>query len=184
VLIQNDVAAYNATRHLIGHGHRRIAFVGYGERLYTVHERIEGYARAMNEAGLTPLVCAGAPDPSSARELAYEALMMSTRPTAMFGSNSLALHGIMESARSLGVRIPEDLALAGFEDFRWAGFVKPGLTVVRQPGEEMGRRAAQMLFERLAGKKGPPQRVVLDSELVIRESCGCGHPAAVTEAIA
>jgi LacI family transcriptional regulator len=58
--------------------------------------------------------------------------------------------------------------------------VKPGLTVVRQPGEEMGRRAAQMLFERLAGKKGPPQRVVLDTELIIRESCGCGTPAILT----
>ena len=52
--------------------------------------------------------------------------------------------------------------------------MKPGLTVVRQPGEEMGRLAAQMLFERLAGKKGPPQRVMLDTELIIRESCGCG----------
>jgi LacI family transcriptional regulator len=184
VLIQNDEATYNATRHLISHGHRKIAFVGYGERLYTVHQRIEGYARAMNEAGLAPLVCAGASDPSGARALAYDVLTQSAPPTAIFGSNSLTLHGVMEVAQSLGLRIPDDLALAGFEDFRWAQFVKPGLTVVRQPGEEMGRRAAQMLFERLAGKKGPPQRVVLESELVIRESCGCGAPAALTAAIA
>jgi LacI family transcriptional regulator len=85
----------------------------------------------------------------------------------------MTMHRIMQAARDLGLRVPEDLALTGFEDFDWAGFVNPGLTVVRQPGEEMGRLAAQMLFERLAGKKGAPQRVILDGELVIRESCGC-----------
>ena len=60
--------------------------------------------------------------------------------------------------------------------------MKPGLTVVRQPGEEMGRRAAQILFERLAGQEGPPQHIMLDTELIIRESCGCGTPAALTAA--
>jgi len=58
--------------------------------------------------------------------------------------------------------------------------IKPALTLVRQPGEEMGRLAAQMLFERLAGKKGPPQRIMLDTELIVRESCGCAEPLALT----
>lgn len=155
VLVHNQDAAYQATRHLIGHGYRRIAFIGYGERLYTVRERIEGYNRAMHEAGLECFVRAGASGPGDARELAREVLSGSGPPSALFGSNTLVLHGIMEAAHSLGLRIPQDVALAGFEDFRWAGLVKPGLTVVRQPGEEMGRRAAQMLFERLNGKKGP-----------------------------
>ncbi len=180
VLIENHEAAYNVTRHLIGHGHHRIAFVGYGERLYTIRERIEGYTRAMQEAGFECLVRAGASGPADARQLAHDVLSMNRPPTAIFSSNTLVLHGIMEAAASLGLEIPGDVALAGFEDFRWAGLVKPGLTVVRQPGEEMGRRAAQMLFERLAGKKGPPQRVVLDTELIIRESCGCGTPAVLT----
>lgn len=184
VLINNEQAAYNATRHLIGHGHRRIAFVGYGEQLYTVHERIEGYTRAMKEAGLMPLIRAGATGPADARQLAYGTLTMSGAPSAIFGSNSLALHGVMEAAERIGVRIPQDVAIAGFEDFRWASFVKPALTVIRQPGEEMGRRAAQLLFERLAGKSGPPQSIVLDTELVIRESCGCTMTAALTAATA
>ena len=63
VLVQNHEAAYNATRHLIGHGHHRVAFIGYGERIYTVRERIEGYMRAMREAGLECMVRAGAPIP-------------------------------------------------------------------------------------------------------------------------
>jgi LacI family transcriptional regulator len=184
VLVHNHEAAYNTTRHLIGHGHHRIAFVGYGERLYTIRERIEGYTRAMEEAGLECQVCASANGPTEAQLLARDVLSMKRHPTALFSSNTLVMHGIMEAAHSLGLSVPEDIALAGFEDFRWAGLVKPGLTVVRQPGEEMGRRAAQMLFERLAGKKGPPQRIVLDTELIIRESCGCGTPAALTAATA
>ena len=182
VLVHNHEAAYNTTRHLIGHGHRRIAFVGYGERLYTVRERIDGYLRAMSEAGLESLIRASAPAPAGAHLLALEVLSMKRPPTAIFSSNTLAMHGVLEAAHILGLSVPEDLALAGFEDFRWAGLVKPGLTVVRQPGEEMGRRAAQILFERLAGKKGPPQHIMLDTELIIRESCGCGTPAALTAA--
>ena len=179
VLIQNHDAARNATLHLMSHGHRRIAFVGYGERLYTVRERIEGYSRAMQEGGLEGLVFAGARDPEGAQFLAHQALSMKNPPTAIFASNTLVMHAIMLAAKDLGLNVPSDVALAGFEDFRWAGLVKPGLTVVRQPGEEMGRLAAQMLFERLTGKKGPPQRVMLDTELIIRESCGCGLPAAL-----
>jgi LacI family transcriptional regulator len=184
VLVHNQEAAYNATRHLIGHGHHRIAFIGYGDRIYTIRERIDGYLRAMQEAGLECLVRASAAGPAGIQALAREVLSMKRSPTALFGSNTLVMHGIMEAAHSLGLSVPEDIALAGFEDFRWAGLVRPGLTVIRQPGEEMGRRAAQMLFERLAGKKGPPQRVMLDTELIIRESCGCGIPAALTAATA
>ncbi len=180
VLVNNHDAAHDGTRHLISHGYRRIAFVGYGERLYTVHERIEGYTRAMNEAGLECQVFADAANPAAAQVLAHQVLSMKQPPTAIFASNTMVLHGVMEAAKDLGLSMPTDFALAGFEDFRWAELVKPGLTVVRQPGEEMGRRAAQMLFERLAGKKGPPQRIMLETELIIRESCGCGLPAALT----
>jgi LacI family transcriptional regulator len=182
VLIDNHEAAHHATRHLISHGHRRIAFLGYGERLYTVHERIEGYSRAMKEAGLECLVYSDAPDPAGAQSLAHRVLSAKHRPTAIFAANTMVMHGIMLAARDLGLNVPSDVALAGFEDFRWAGMVSPGLTVVRQPGEEMGRLAAQLLFERLAGKKGPPQRIMLDTELIIRESCGCGEPAVLTAA--
>jgi LacI family transcriptional regulator len=180
VLINNYKAAYDATRHLLRHGHRNMAFVGYGERLYTVHERIEGYRQALRDAGLEPVVFSGASDPVGAQRLAHQALSTKNHPTAIFASNTLVLHGVMQAASELQMDIPSDVAVVGFEDFRWAGLVKPGLTVVRQPGEEMGRLAAQMLFERLAGKKGPPQRVILDTELIIRESCGCGEPAILT----
>jgi LacI family transcriptional regulator len=183
VMIHNHEAAYDATRHLLSHGHRHITFTGYGERLYTVRERIEGYTRAMTEAGLESVVCASALDPAGAQRLAHELLTARNPPTAMFASNTLVICGILQTAHDLGLSLPKDLALVGFEDFRWAGLVRPGLTVVRQPGEEMGRLGAQMLFERLAGKKGPPQRVMLETELVIRESCGCGEPARLNASV-
>jgi LacI family transcriptional regulator len=182
VLIHNHEAAHNATRHLISHGHQHITFVGYGDRLYTVKERIDGYTRAMNESGLRPVVFACATNPAGAQRLAHEALSARPHPTGMFASNTMVMHGILQAAKDLVLRVPEDLAVTGFEDFRWAGLVQPGLTVVRQPGEEMGRLAAQMLFERLAGKKGPPQSVILDTELIIRESCGCGTPVTIIAA--
>jgi len=180
VLIHNHDAAHNATRHLISHGHKRIAFVGYGDRLYTVRERIEGYLRAMTEEGLECQLFASASNPAGAHVLAQEVLSKKDRPTAIFASNTLVIHGVLDAARNLGLSVPADLAITGFEDFRWAGLIKPALTLVRQPGEEMGRLAAQMLFERLAGKKGPPQRIMLDTELIVRESCGCAEPLALT----
>lgn len=184
VLVNNHDAAFNATRHLISHGYRRIAFIGYGQRIYTVRERIEGFTRAMQEAGLDFQVFAGASDFEEARKLAHHVLTMAQRPAAIFASNTLVMHGVIETAHELNLAVPTDLAVTGFEDFRWAGLVNPGLTVVRQPGEEMGRRAAQMLFERLSGRKGPPQCVMLDTELIVRESCGCGAAATLTAAIA
>jgi LacI family transcriptional regulator len=173
VLINNQEAAAKATSHLIGHGHRKITFIGYSSRIYTVQKRIAGYTEAMNAAGLESVVRAEGLSPEPIYRIAHEILGSRNRPTAIFANNTMTMHRIMQAARDLGLRVPEDLALTGFEDFDWAGFVNPGLTVVRQPGEEMGRLAAQMLFERLAGKKGAPQRVILDGELVIRESCGC-----------
>ena len=183
VLIDNLAATRAATQHLITHGHRRIAFAGYADRIYTVRERIEGYRQSMRQAGLEPDVLSGADDPAEAQRLIRAALQREHPPTAFFAANTLVMHGVMQAAQQLGLTVPDDIAMAGFEDFRWAGLVNPGLTVVRQPAEEMGRRAAHMLFERIGGKPGPPQSIVLDTELIIRESCGCGAPAALATAV-
>jgi LacI family transcriptional regulator len=131
----------------------------------------------MKQANLPTMVNEGADDPLQVQNQVIEMLHRDPRPTAFFAANTLVMHAVMQAARRAGLRVPDDVALVGFEDFRWAGFVKPALTVIRQPGEEMGRRAAQILFERLAGKQGLPQTLMLETELVIRESCGCGAEA-------
>ncbi len=173
VLIHNTAAAYEATRHLLSHGHRRTAFLGYGEQIYTVKKRIEGYRRAVTEAGLEPRIRVDVPDPSHVRALTLEVLSSPNPPTAIFGMNNLVMNGILQAAAEKGLRVGKQLALAGFEDFEWAEFVRPALTLVRQPGEEMGRRAAELLFARLSGDNHAPRRVLLDTQLIIRESCGC-----------
>lgn len=180
VMIDNEAAAAEATRHLIQHGHRRIAFVGYHPRIYTVQKRTIGFVAAMNEAGLEGIVRTIGITAAPIYDLVREILSGRNRPTAIFATNTMTMQRVLQAARDLGLAIPGDLAVTGFEDFAWAGLVEPGLTVVRQPGEEMGRRAAQLLFDRLGGQKGPTQRVILDSELVIRESCGCTKRPAVT----
>jgi LacI family transcriptional regulator len=183
VLVDNLAAARNATEHLIGHGHRRIAFAGYADRVYTVRERIDGYLEAMERAGLERNVLEGAADPAETHRRVIDVLKSPFRPTAFFAANTLVMLGIMQAAQQLGLNVPRDVAITGFEDFRWAEFVKPGLTVVRQPGEAMGQRAAQLLFDRLSGKQGPFEHCVLDTELIVRESCGCGAEAVLRTAV-
>lgn len=179
VLIDNKAAAYETTKHLLSHGHKHTAFIGYGEQIYTVRKRIEGYRQAIVEAGLVPLVRVEIPTPSHTRQLTLDVLSTRNRPTAIFGMNNLVMNGIMQAAADKGLKVGRDLALAGFEDFEWAAFVRPALTLVRQPGEEMGRKAAELLFERLTGKDHAPRRIMLSTELIIRESCGC--PAALPD---
>ena len=174
VLIHNDEAAYQATKHLLWHGHRRIAFIGYCEHTYTVQERMRGYRRAVQEAGLEPLIRAEVNDPVSTRDLAMDVLSGPEPVTGIFGMNNLVINGILQAAMQKGLQVGKDLAVTGFEDFEWASFMRPALTLVRQPGEEMGRKAAELLFARLAGNDTAMQSVLLDTELVIRESCGCG----------
>ncbi len=174
VLIRNRQSAYEATKHLLWHGHRRVAFVGYGPHLYTVSKRVEGYCAAMAEAGLAPSLHFTGDNPSDAADLSRTLLSTPDRPTAIFGMNSHIMLGLITAAKALHLAIPGQLAIAGFEDFEWAAFVKPGLTLIRQPAHDIGTRAAQLLFSRLRGEAGEKSRkVVLAAPLIVRESCGC-----------
>jgi LacI family transcriptional regulator len=96
------------------------------------------------------------------------------RPTALFAANILTAVGALRAAEHLGLRVPKDVALIGFDDFELAPVLRPRFTLVHQPTAELGRRAAEMLFDRLEGRGRPkPRRLVLPTELVVRESCGC-----------
>jgi len=98
-------------------------------------------------------------------------------PTALFAANILTTLGALRAIEDLGLRIPEDVAVIGFDDFELAHVLRPRFTLVRQPAAELGRSAAQMLFDRLdSGDHAEPRRLVLPTELVVRESCGCPAP--------
>jgi LacI family transcriptional regulator len=182
VLVQNRSGAREGIKHLIDHGHQRIAFVGTDARVYTARERLEGYREALREAGLQEFCSIGATDIASAARSMKELLDLPEPPTAVFGVNNLITIGVLQALDQAGLRVPEDMALIGFDDFELASVLRPRLTVIRQPVPEIGRRAAELLFEQL--KDGPPvntRGVELATELVIRESCGCSEGVVVEE---
>jgi LacI family transcriptional regulator len=179
VLVENTQGAEDAVRHLIWHGHKRIACLGYDTELLPIQERIEGYTIAMKEAGLQPQVW----KVESSRAIAgllQRKLQGPQPPTALFTLNNVTTIQTLHALQGLGVRLPKDLALVGFDDIELASLLTVPITVVRQSAHELGRTGAKLLFDMIRGaaspKDAPKTRLVLPTELVIRNSCGCKTP--------
>jgi len=173
----DDVAGGEmATRHLIELGHRRIALIGDPPpefRFEWSRDRTRGYERALTWAGIEPrsdYVREGTRLPHVARAIASELLSLPERPTAIFAASDTQALGAVEAARSLGIRIPAELSVIGFDDIEVAAYV--GLTTVRQPLLESGRRGAKLLLDTLAGRPVGPLRELLPLELVVRATTG------------
>jgi LacI family transcriptional regulator len=174
VLVENRAGARAATEHLIQHGHERIAFVGDVRHFYTARKRLEGYKEALKAANQEPLHSLDAHSIEQGEEATKGFLEAPDPPTALFAANILTALGALRAIEDLGLRIPEDVAVIGFDDFELAHVLRPRFTLVRQPAAELGRCAAEMLFDRLQGQGAPdPRRLVLPTELIVRESCGC-----------
>lgn len=179
VVVDSVRGAFEATEHLIGLGHRRIGFIEGRARVSTSRERLEGYRRALAEHGIPEapeLVRAGDSRLAGGRERTAELLALPDRPTALLVGNSLMTLGALESIQAAGLRIPEEIALVGYDDMPWALAVRPALTVVRQPGHELGRRAMELLLQRIEDPGRVPSLLMLQPELVVRGSSGA--PAA------
>jgi LacI family transcriptional regulator len=165
-----------ATRHLIELGHRRIALIGDPPpefRFDWSRDRTRGYERALAAAGIElqdEYVREGTRLPHVARAVAVELLSLPTRPTAVFAASDTQAIGVLEAARALGIAVPAELSVIGFDDIEVAGYV--GLTTVRQPLVESGRRGARLLLEVLAGRPMSPLRELLPLELVVRGTTG------------
>ena len=175
VLTENQNGATIAVRHLIEHGHKRIQFLGLSDKLYTLTARYQGYRKAMLEAGLIPGQHLTSSTEEETRALIQKALSQRKGPTAFFMGNNLVMRHALHSFSRLNVKIPDEVAIVGFDDFEMADIFNPAITVIRQPSFELGRVAAELLFARLANTKASfaGQQIVLPVELVIRESCGC-----------
>ncbi len=162
-----------ATQHLTELGHRRIGFVTVAEQRSRVWDRVEGYRRALLDAGIAPdpelVVPEFAARPGEA--CGIEALLdRAIPPTAVLAANDSVAARAWRTAGRRGVRVPQDLALVGFGDTDLAQVLE--LTTVRQPARDLGREAAQLLFRRLQEPAAPPTSLVLPTELIVRESCG------------
>ena len=174
LLVDNEPGSRLGTEHLIKLGHKRIAYIGLSDNLYTMGMRHRGYAAAMSFSRLpaTALICTS--DLRDASAKVKKLLTGRNAPTALFCANNLMTRHVLHSLQMLGIYPPEGIALVGFDDFETADLLRPGITVVRQPIELLGQMAAELLFERLedSKKSKPGRQVVLPVELVVRGSCG------------
>ena len=166
-----------ATRHLVELGHRRVALIGDPPpefRFDWSRDRTRGYHRALAAAGIearAEYVREGTRLPHVARAVAAELLSLSERPTAVFAASDTQAIGVLEAARALGIDVPGELSVIGFDDVEAAAYV--GLTTVRQPLLESGRRGARLLLELLARRRpAEPLRELLSLELVVRSTTG------------
>ncbi len=201
ISVDNHVGAYTVTRHLIQLGHRRIAHI-QGPLPYQVsHERYQGYCDALAEAGIAfdpALVLQGDFMPASGRACTAAFLTLPERPTAIFAGSDYMAYGAITAATQLGLRVPHDLAVVGFDDNPSSAHMTPALTTVRQPFYEMGQYAIELLLSLLetsrrsgepdssangTGVTADPLRMKLPTTLVVRQSCGapCQEEIAVKE---
>jgi LacI family transcriptional regulator len=172
--VDNEKGAYLGTKHLIECGHRRIGILAGFQRLSSMRERLVGFRRALREYDI-PLpeewVIISDLGIEEGRGAMRELLTLPERPTAVFASNNLLSLGALLALKDLGLRCPQDVAVVGFDDHPWAAVSDPPLTVVRQPAEAVGRAAAEMLLSLIDGEQTPVSRIILDCELVLRQSC-------------
>lgn len=184
VVSNNYKGAKAAVRHLIQHGYKRIlcsCYEGEGE-LYTIHERIRGYRDAIEEANLACMVDISIRDYNTAERTIARHLNSSVRPDAIFCLKNIVTIYSYEALRTLNVKIPDSVALLGFDDFELAATLQPAITVVRQPIEQIGKIAAELLFDRVlpdrrvglhADDLKQAKPIQLETTLVVRKSCGC-----------
>ncbi|XYH98542.1 substrate-binding domain-containing protein [Sorangium sp. So ce1128] len=176
VIPDNHSGIRSAVRHLIEHGHRRIAFVGCFHES-DVRERFEGYRDTLAEAGIPfdPELVIRSDDSwyTGGQNAAPQLLAQRHACTAaVFGTDKNVI-GMMPLLKAAGVRIPEDLAIVGFDDMPEAQAADPPLTTVRQRFEMMGSAACDLVLSILAGETAPPQLVLTQNTLIQRTSCGC-----------
>lgn len=173
VLTNNREATHSMVSHLIASGHRSIgAILGVAD-ITTGRERMDGYVSALAEHGIPFVperVTQVIPKEANGYAAARQLLSLPEPPTALFTGNCELTAGALRAIYDLNLRIPYDIALAGFDDMQWNVVVQPGITAVAQPTYEMGRVAATLLMERIENPSLPIREVVLKSNLVVRKS--------------
>lgn len=171
VASNNVGGSVEAVEHLVAHGHRRIAFLGDLPSIWTADERLQGYTRAMERAGLrhgSGLIRTGLRNSETAARVVGELLALPEPPTALFTSQNLLTIGCIRALRSAGLQ--RRIALIGFDDVALGDIVEPAISVVAQDPQAIGRTAAELLFRRMDGDTSPSVHHVVPVELIARGS--------------
>jgi LacI family transcriptional regulator len=168
--------AYKLTEYLVSLGHRQIAVMSGAVGVSTADDRVAGYQKALVENGITideRFIFRGEFTPDSGYSMTKQAINLPLRPTALIAANNFITIGAMKALQEVGMKVPEDMALAGFDDLPPAIVTFPFFTVVCQPAYEMGTQAMQLLLKRLNDKEmGAFQEVILPTQLIVRRSTG------------
>jgi LacI family transcriptional regulator len=176
VMVENEQGARKAVHHLLEHGHRQILCLGYDSQFNSIGLRIEGYQKAMTQAGLKPELFI-ADEVSTIGPKLLKRLRSPKPPTALFTLNNVTTIHVLHDLQRENVQVPHDVAVIGFDDFEMAPLLSVPLTAVRQPAAELGRTATHLLLDwirsRNTQKRPVNPRIVLPTELIIRRSCGC-----------
>lgn len=181
VLVDNVRGAQECVRHIIRSGHKTIAIIAGPRELHNARERLAGCRAALKEAGIKlpeDLVMQGDFREEAGYRLGKELLVRRERPSAIFACNGVMSLGLLMAVDELGVKCPEEIALATFDDLPFAHSFHPHLTAVAQPANSIGYQGANLLIDRVEGKRtGDPVIVRLSPELKIRESTRGYRPA-------
>lgn len=165
-----EKGGYIATKHLIELGHTKIAFINGPSHSEAAERRLSGYKKALAESKIrynSKLVSFNVPVAESGYKEATRLLNTEDPPTAIFTYNDLMAFGVIRAVKDLGVRIPDDLSIVGYDDIFFSSFTDPPLTTIRQPKEKLGKKAVELLLKLMKGER---QGILVEPELIIRNT--------------
>ncbi|MDD3925650.1 MAG: LacI family DNA-binding transcriptional regulator [bacterium] len=174
ITVDNEKGAYKATSYLLRIGRKRITFMAGKEGLYATEGRLRGYRQALSEIGIEPdkdLLSFGAWNRIGGQTQMREIIESKKLPDAVFCGNDLLAIGAMEVIEEAGLKVPDDIAVVGFDDIEIASLVRPRLTTVVQPHAKIGSLACGLLLDRIEEREtGESKEIMIEPELIIRES--------------
>jgi len=178
VCLDNDKGVKLALEHLVNLGHRRIGYISGNPNSADGPERLEAFRKYSKEFGLDKdenLIAHGDFTFESGEEAVKKLLDLPQKPTAIFSASDYMAIGAMRTMKKRGLRIPQDIAMVGFDNTLEAAYVEPPLTTIRQPLQEMGETAVDLAYKATKDPNFIPQTVIKEPDLVVRESCGAKH---------
>jgi DNA-binding LacI/PurR family transcriptional regulator len=173
VTLNDELAGYQAAKHLIDLGHRDLAMVTGWMKEDCAQKRWLGFEKALKEAGLngdSPLVVEGDWSATSGREAFLKMVSEGRVPSGVFAQNDRMAIGVIQAARDLGIHVPDQLSVIGLDDLPLASYFDPPLTTIRQDINKIGSKAAQLLIEKIEDPSHPVQNITINPDLLIRNS--------------
>jgi len=175
VAVQNVEGAYEAVKYLIEIGHTNISFLSDSLDINSNRERLDGYIKALEAYNIPideTLIRSGKYTVEDGYRSTVALISNKKRPSAIFTSNNFMTEGLLLATKDMGINIPEELAVIGFDDMKWYQLISPSISVVAQPVHKIGHTAARRLMRRMLGDSSRPELIRLPVKLIIRESTG------------